>query len=289
MRGSTRPASRITDASSRSTISAWYAGSLYAAEQLRETGGAIINIGSVLSDRSIPMQGVYCAAKHAVLGFTDALRMELAMDHSPISVTLIKPGAIDTPYPEHARNKMSKPATVPPVVYDPNLVAEAILFAAQHPKRALIVGGGGVAIAAGNLLSSVTDKLMEAFGGEASQSTDTPPEPGTQDNLYEPRKDGRVHGNDDHWTRQTSLTLKAQMHPVATAAIIGGGAAAAAGAFFGGRALARKREGRINAVMETAITANDLAASQALAEPHPPTEPRLEPVDQASPTQSFRG
>jgi hypothetical protein len=63
---------------------------------------------------------------------------------------------------------------------------------------------------------------------------------------------------------------------VATAAIIGGGAAAAAGAFFGGRAMARKRDGRMNAVMETAITANDLAAGRALAEPHPPTEPRLE-------------
>jgi short-subunit dehydrogenase len=251
-------------------------GSLFAAEKLRETGGAIINVGSVLSDRSIPVQGVYCAAKHAVLGFTDALRMELEMDGAPISVTLIKPGAIDTPYPEHARNRMGTPATVPPPAYDPALVAKAILFAAQHPKRALVVGGGGGAISAGNLLSRVTDKMMEVFGGEASQSTDTPPEPGAQDNLFEPRSDGRTHSNQDHLTRQTSLTLKAQMHPVATAAIIGGGAAAAAGAFFGGRAIVRKRDGRMNSVMETAITACDLAASQALSEPHPPTEPRLE-------------
>jgi short-subunit dehydrogenase len=249
-------------------------GSLFAAEELRETGGAIINVGSVLSDRAIPVQGAYSAAKHAVQGFTDALRMELEMDGAPISVTLIKPAATDTPYPEHARNQMDAPATVPPMVYDPALVAEAILFAAAHPKRALIVGGGGAAIAAGNLLSRVTDKLMEAFG-ESSQKSDTPPEPGAADNLYEPRADGRTHSNQDHFTRQTSLTLKAQMHPVATAAIIGGGAAAAAGAFFGGRALARKRDGRMNSVMETAITACDLAAGQALAEPHPPTEPRI--------------
>jgi short-subunit dehydrogenase len=251
-------------------------GSLYAAEALRGRGGAIINIGSILSDRAIPVQGIYCAAKHAVLGFTDALRMELEMDGAPISVTLIKPGSIDTPYPEHARNKMDQPASVPPIVYDPSLVAEAILFAAQHPKRALIVGGGGAAIAAGNMLGRVTDKLMEAFGGEGAQSSPTPPEPGSEDNLYDARADGRIHGNQDHATRQTSLALKAQMHPVATAAIIGGGAAAAAGAFFGGRALARKRDGRMNSVMETAITACDLAASQALSEPHPPTEPRLE-------------
>jgi short-subunit dehydrogenase len=255
---------------------AYVQGSLYAAEELRGRGGAIINVGSVLSDRAIPVQGVYSAAKHAVLGFTDALRMELEMDEAPVSVTLIKPGSIDTPYPEHARNKMDQPPTVPPVVYDPQLVADAILHAAQHPVRDLIVGGGGASIASGNLLSRVTDKVMEVFAGERGQSATTPPEPGATDNLFEPREDGRTHSNQDHMTRQTSLTLKTQMHPVATAAIIGGGAAAAAGAFFGGRALARKRDGRMNSVMETAITATDLAASQALAEPHPPTEPRLD-------------
>jgi hypothetical protein len=171
---------------------------------------------------------------------------------------------------------MDAPATVPPPVYDPKLVAEAILFAAQTPKRELTVGGGGALMSAGNLLARATDKMMEVFGGERGQSADTPPEPGTNDNLFEPREDGRTHSNQEHYTRQTSLTLKAQMHPVATAAIIGGGAAAAAGAFFGGRAIARKREGKQNAILDTAVTAGDLAAAQALAEPHPPTEPRLD-------------
>ncbi|HEX8442524.1 MAG TPA: SDR family oxidoreductase [Allosphingosinicella sp.] len=252
---------------------AYVSASLFAAEELRSKGGALINVGSILSDRAVPVQGAYSAAKHAVKGFTDALRMELEMDRAPVSVTLIKPGSTDTPFPEHSRNKMDAPATVPPIVYDPALVAEAILFAAQHPKRELVVGGGGALIAAGNVLGRVTDKLMEAFGGEVAQSTATPPEPGAEDNLFEPSEDGRTHGNQEHHSRQTSLALKAQMHPVATAAIIGGGAAAAAGAFFGHRALARKR---MNSVMETAITACDLAASQALAEPHPPTEPRIE-------------
>jgi short-subunit dehydrogenase len=262
---------RIFDVNYFATVQA----SLYAAQELAASGGALINVGSVLSERAIPIQGAYSAAKHAVKGFTDALRMELEMDEAPISVTLIKPGPIDTPFPEHARNKMEDPATVPPPVYDPKLVAEAILFAAEHPKRELTVGGGGALMAAGNLLARATDKMMEVFGGEPSQSSDTPPEPGAADNLFEPREDGRTNSNQDHFTRQTSLTLKAQMHPVATAAIIGGGAAAAAGAFFGGRALARKRDGRMNSVMETAITACDLAAAQALSEPHPPTEPRL--------------
>jgi short-subunit dehydrogenase len=255
---------------------AYVQASLYAAEELRTSGGALINVGSVLSDRAIPVQGAYSAAKHAVKGFTDALRMELEMDEAPVSVTLIKPGPIDTPFPEHARNKMDAPATVPPPVYDPKLVAEAILFAAQTPKRELTVGGGGALISAGNLLARATDKVMEVFSGERGQSADTPPEPGAADNLFEPREDGRTHSNQEHYTRQTSLTLKAQMHPVATAAIIGGGAAAAAGAFFGGRAIARKREGKQNAILDTAVTAGDLAAAQALAEPHPPTEPRLD-------------
>jgi short-subunit dehydrogenase len=255
---------------------AYVQASLYAVEELRSSGGALINVGSVLSDRAIPVQGAYSAAKHAVKGFTDALRMELEMDEAPISVTLIKPGPIDTPFPEHARNKIGAPASVPPPVYDPKLVAEAILFAAQNPKRDITVGGGGALMAAGNLIARASDKVMEVFSGERGQSADTPPEPGTNDNLFEPREDGRTHGNQDHMTRQTSLALKAQLHPVATAAIIGGGAAAAAGAFFGGRAIARKREGRQNAILDTAVTASDLAAAQALAEPHPPTEPRLE-------------
>jgi short-subunit dehydrogenase len=150
---------RIFDVNYFGTVQA----SLYAAQELSTSGGALINVGSVLSDRAIPVQGAYSAAKHAVKGFTDALRMELEMDEAPISVTLIKPGPIDTPFPEHARNKMDAPATVPPPVYDPKLVAEAILFAAEHPKRELTVGGGGALMAAGNLLARATDKVMEVF------------------------------------------------------------------------------------------------------------------------------
>lgn len=249
--------------------------SLYAARELSRQGGAIINIGSVLSDRSVPVQGAYSAMKHAVKGFTDTLRMELEMDEAPISVTLIKPTSMDTPYPEHARNKMGEPARVPPVVYDPRLVAEAILFAAEHPKRKLTVGGGGFMITSGKFMARATDKVMESFFGESGQTTTQPPEPGTQDNLFEPRKDGRIDSNQDHYVRRTSVTLKAQMHPMATAAIIGGAAAAAAGAFFGPRALAaRRREGKqINSVMETAITACDLAEARTHSEPAPASPP----------------
>src|SRR5215218_8962778 len=99
-------------------------GSLIAARHLKARGGAIINIGSILSDRSLMLQGQYSAAKHAVKAFTDALRMELEHEGASISVTLIKPSAIDTPYVEHARNYLDSPGNaLPPPIYDPHLVA----------------------------------------------------------------------------------------------------------------------------------------------------------------------
>ncbi len=116
-------------------------GSLVALRHLRARGGgAIVNLGSVLSDRAMILQGPYSASKHAVQAATDALRMELERDRAPISVTLIKPGSIATPYPEHARNYMDAPPRLPPLLYDPALVADAILFACENPRRQLYVG-----------------------------------------------------------------------------------------------------------------------------------------------------
>jgi short-subunit dehydrogenase len=121
-------------------------GSLVAANNMKKTGGALINVGSTLSDRAIPLQGIYCASKHAVKGFTDALRMELEAEDSPISVTLIKPSAIDTPYKDHARNYLDTKPENPPPVYAPEAVAEAILHCAENPVRDVFVGGGGKAL-----------------------------------------------------------------------------------------------------------------------------------------------
>jgi short-subunit dehydrogenase len=91
-------------------------------------GGAIINVGSELSDRSVPLQGMYSASKHAVKAFTDSLRMELEKEGAPISVTLIKPAAIDTMFAVHAKNYMDKEPALPPPIYAPEIVAKAILY-----------------------------------------------------------------------------------------------------------------------------------------------------------------
>ncbi|WP_043357217.1 SDR family oxidoreductase, partial [Methylobacterium sp. B1] len=124
-------------------------GSLVATEHLRQHGGALINVGSIASDLAFPYQGMYAASKHAVKGFTDALRMELMDEKAPVSVTLIKPASIDTPLPQRARNYMDREPSLPPPIYPPEEVANAILHAAVHPQRDIIVGGAGKAFVAG--------------------------------------------------------------------------------------------------------------------------------------------
>ena len=182
-------------------------GSRAAAAHLGPSGGAIINIGSVLGDRTMILQGPYSAMKHAVHGFTDALRMELAQQGHPISVTLIKRSAMHTPYPLHARNLMDKPAKLPPVIYDPRLVAKAVLFAAQSPKRQLTVGGFGLgATLGGFFVPRLLDKGTEVAGAVVQQ-IEQPPNPGTNDNLWEPRDDGAMESDQPQYVRRQSLYL----------------------------------------------------------------------------------
>ncbi|NNM76106.1 SDR family NAD(P)-dependent oxidoreductase [Sphingomonas sp. ID1715] len=186
-------------------------GSLAAARHLRTKGGAIVNLGSVLSDRAMILQGPYSATKAAVQAATDALRMELEQEGAPISVTLIKPAAIHTPYPEHARNYMDAPPKLPPPLYDPRLVADAVLFACAHPRRQLYVGGGGYAISlAGKIAPRLTDLAMEAFGVGSQRSSEDAGVLNRRDNLHEPRPEGVVDGAQDAQVRKTSFLLQAQ-------------------------------------------------------------------------------
>ncbi len=215
-------------------------GSLVAARRLKSRGGAIINVGSVLSDRAIAYQGTYSAAKHAVKGFTDALRMELRAEGAPISVTLIKPAAVDSLFPEHARNLLGSPGlAVPPPTYDPKVVARAITFAATTPRRDLYVGGGGAMISVlGTLFPRATDAVM-AKGARAAQTSQHAGRPGRRDNLHEGRPGGEERSSlPGPEARKTSLVLEAQMHPMATLAVMAGGVALVMGA------LAARRTGQ---------------------------------------------
>lgn len=208
-------------------------GSLVAVREFKAHGGTLVNVGSVLSDRSMMLQGPYSATKFAVKGFTDALRTELERSGAPINVTLVKPAGIDTPFQEHARNLTGEPGLrVPPPAYDPRVVARAVLFACENRRRELAVGFGGYAISLfGRLFPRLTDLAMEAVGA-ASQTTDRAPRPERADSLYRPKGDGteRSLTRPVAPVRKTSLLLEAQMHPVATAAALAGLGALAAGA-----------------------------------------------------------
>lgn len=185
-------------------------GARAAVARLRGNGGALINIGSVVSDRAIPLQGAYSASKHALKGFTDALRMELEEEGAPISVTLIKPSTIDTPYFKHAKNYMSVEPKPPAPVYAPEVVANAILRAAEHPIRDITIGGGGKLITAlGAAMPRLTDFYMERAMFDAQRS-DTPAAE-REGNLYAPAAaGGRERGDySGHVMRSSAYTLAA--------------------------------------------------------------------------------
>jgi NAD(P)-dependent dehydrogenase (short-subunit alcohol dehydrogenase family) len=204
-------------------------GSRAAVPHLRRRGGALINVASCLADRAIPLQGNYCAAKHAVKAFTDALRMELEEEGAPVSVTLIKPGSIDTPFFDKARSYTGmEPQPVPPV-YAPDVVARAIVQAAQSPVRDVIAGGSGRILGVSNLTPRITDRYMEATMFRSQQTGE--PVDGRADNLYAPLPhDGGKRGR--NWkgrTRRFSAYTAATLHPRLSAAMAIGAAAAVGG------------------------------------------------------------
>jgi NAD(P)-dependent dehydrogenase (short-subunit alcohol dehydrogenase family) len=204
-------------------------GARAAVARLRGTGGALINIGSIVSDRAIPLQGAYSASKHAVKGFTDALRMELEEEGAPISVTLIKPSTIDTPYFQHAKNYMSVEPKPPAPVYAPEVVANAILRAAEHPVRDITIGGGGRLITAlGTALPRLTDFYMERAMFE-SQRSDIPTET-REGNLYQPvGPEGQERGGYRGHVMRSSLYTRAVLWPARALLAAGLGLAVFAG------------------------------------------------------------
>jgi short-subunit dehydrogenase len=197
---------------------------------MKHRGGVLINIGSEVSDVAIPLQGIYSASKHAVKGYTDALRMELEHDRIPVAVTLVKPSAINTPYPEHARNYLEDgvPA-LPPPLYAPEVVAEAILRCAERPVRDVIVGGAGrLQVALGNLAPRLTDVYMERlmFSQQKTHDRSQPRE----GNLDRPQRDGRAHGPHRGHVMRSSVYTTAALSDVARALpYVAAGAALVAG------------------------------------------------------------
>jgi hypothetical protein len=222
----------VSDADDRRVFDVNFWGLVYgtklAATHLRAKGGAIINLGSVVSDVGFPVQGMYAASKHAVKGFTAAYRMELQEAGAPISVTLIKPTSINTPFPRNAKNYLHQEPKLPPPVYRPEDVAHAIVHAAQHGGRDYYIGGGGKLV---SLVNQHFPALIDFLGARyipGQSVSGRPPARAPDGNIYGPGAGGDVHGESPHHV-MASLYTKASMSPlVSRALLIIAGAAATA-------------------------------------------------------------
>jgi hypothetical protein len=187
----------------------------------RQGSGTIINLGSVESDRALPYHSAYSASKHAVKAYTEALRMELQHDKSGVEVTLIQPAGINTPFFNHSRSKIGVVPQPPPPVYKPELVAEAILSAAEHPQRNIYVGGMGVMF---SLLERINPKLADWFMTRGDlifrlQESDRPDNGADTlfDTIQEP---GRVHGDYGHLVKPSLYTRLFELSPMAARVVL---------------------------------------------------------------------
>jgi NAD(P)-dependent dehydrogenase (short-subunit alcohol dehydrogenase family) len=218
-------------------------GTMVALSRMRPRGhGTIVQVGSALSHRSIPLQSAYCGAKHAINGFTSSLRTELLHDKSPVNITVVQMPAVNTPQFTWVRSRLPEhPQPVPPI-YQPEVAARGVVYAADHPRRKEYWVGGTTAatILANRAAPALLDRYL-AKTGYSSQQTGEPTPRDRRDNLMEPvdgggGRDHGVHGAFDDRSHPRSIQLWAAHHwPVLAgaalaAAAVAGGTAAAIGA-----------------------------------------------------------
>ena len=168
--------------------------------------GVIIHVGSALAYRGIPLQSAYCAAKHAIQGFTDSLRCELIHDKKDIHVCIVEMPAVNTPQFGWVKNKLPNKAQPVPPIFQPEVAANAIVFAATHRRREIYVGFPTVEAIIGNKIApGILDHYL---AGYKSQQTDEPRNPDQPDNLFSPvEHDFGAHGTFDNLARKCSPQL----------------------------------------------------------------------------------
>ncbi|MBW3631296.1 MAG: SDR family oxidoreductase [Gemmatimonadetes bacterium] len=198
---------------------------------LEESEGALVCVGSALSDRGIPLQAGYCAAKHALKGWLDGLRVELKHEGSPVRVTLVKPSSINTPLFNKAKTHMGvMPMPIPPI-YEPELAARGILQAAEGNVREIFIGGAGKLLSVAQRISPRILDLQQLLQGFDSQKTDWPKSLDAPNNLYaHVEDDGRVRGDFTSKAKKRSLYQEIAAHrllsPLGAAAVLGAAALA---------------------------------------------------------------
>jgi short-subunit dehydrogenase len=200
--------------------------------------GTIVQVGSALAYRSIPLQSAYCAAKHAINGFTDSLRCELIHDHSHIHVTTVHMPALNTAQFGWVKNKMDKkPQPVPPI-FEPEVGARAVYWAAHHKRREVYVGGSTVGAIVGNKIAAAAlDRYLGRTGYE-SQQTSEPDDPSRPDNLWAPldaHEDRGAHGAFTNRAHSRSLQLWADLHRLPLSLGLGIAAGVGASLFLASR------------------------------------------------------
>jgi NAD(P)-dependent dehydrogenase (short-subunit alcohol dehydrogenase family) len=210
-------------------------GAKAALPKLEETGGTLICVGSVLSDRGVPLQGAYCASKHALKGWLDSLRVELRERGSAVRVTLVKPSSINTPLFSKAKTLLGvAPQPIPPV-YEPEIAASVLLRAATHRDRDAYVGGAGKFYAMLERVSPSIVDLHQLKRGFTAQRTDWPKGENDANNLWDAVEyDGGVHGEFTRGAKPRSVYNFMEGHK---------GALWLAGAVAGGLALRRRKWG----------------------------------------------
>lgn len=225
------PVAEITPDEFRRATEVTYLGTVYgtmaALKRMRTRHrGTIVQVGSALAYRSVPLQAPYCGAKHAIVGFTDSLRSELIHDGSNIRLTMVHLPAMNTPQFDWCRSRLPKhPQPVPPI-YEPEVAARAVVWAAHHYRREVYVGFPTVkAIYAQKIAPGFADWYL-AKTAYKGQQTDQPASPDRPDNLFVtvPGSFG-AHGNFDARARTTSIQTFFSLHRVVIAAyVLGAGA-----------------------------------------------------------------
>ena len=192
----------------------------------RRDRGVIVQVGSALARRSIPLQSAYCGAKHAMQGFSESVRCELLHSHSNVKISVVQMPAVNTPQFDWVLSRLPKRAQPVPPIYQPEVAAEAVVHAADHPRKEIWVGGSTVAtLMAQKVAAGLLDHYLGRTGF-ASQQTDQPADPDAAFNLWAPvAGDHGAHGRFDARAHPRSAQVWATTHRPAVAAVLAAGGA----------------------------------------------------------------
>ncbi len=189
-------------------------GTLSALRRMRPVNrGKIVQVGSALAYRGIPLQSAYCAAKHAIVGFTESLQTELMHEKSRIQLSMVHLPAVNTPQFNWVKSRMPRESQPVPPIYQPEVPAQAIHWASHHRRFEMLVGASTYMAVIGNKISPALAARYLARTGVSSQMTEAPQKDGSPENLWQPAPgDFGCHGDFDAQSRRSSPLLWVSMH-----------------------------------------------------------------------------